>query len=229
MNNSIKNGLPENPAAAKEKKKRGVKRLVFPVLLVLVLAAAALGYRFYYDASRFFTTDNAKVTAKMYSVLPVTSGKLLAWNVELGDLVTQDQILGRQEVLPYIFAPIDGTVVKNDATVNQTVAAGPPLAVIADTENLYIGVNIEETDIAKIRLGQKADVHIDAYPGRVFGGQVTEINQATQTYFAGASSFTTSGTYTKVTQLIPVKITIENEEGLPLTFGLNATVKIHLQ
>ncbi len=248
MDNSVKNKLPDNTEAkakeaaaspggqtetaksgANEKKKRGVKKLILSVLLVLALAGSAAGYYFYYDSAHFFTTDNAKVTAKMYSVLPVTSGKLLAWNVELGDLVSQDQILGRQEVLPYILSPIDGTIVKSDATVNQTVAAGTPLAVIADTDNLYIGVNIEETDIAKIRLGQKVDVHIDAYPRRVFGGQVTEINQATQTYFAGASSFTTSGTYTKVTQLIPIKVTIENSEGLPLAFGMNATVKIHLQ
>ena len=161
--------------------------------------------------------------------MPVTSGKLISWDVENGDLVEQDQVLGRQEVLPYITSPITGTVVKNDGAANQTVAAGTPLAVIADTSNLYIGVNVEETDIMKIHLGQLVDVRLDAYPHRTFKGQVTEIDPATQTYFTNTTSFSTSGTYTKVTQLIPIKVTIENKENLPLVFGMNASVKVHLK
>jgi len=78
-------------------------------------------------------------------------------------------------------------------------------------------------------LGQAVDISIDAYPKRVFPGQVTEINQTTQTYFSGVSSFSTSGTYTKVTQLIPVKVSIQNDENVPLMFGMNATVKIRLR
>lgn len=213
----------------KEKKKGKLKGILYLVVLVVVVAGCATGYYIYTENTRYFTTDNAKVTAKMYSVLPTTSGKLLSWDVENGDLVEQDQILGRQEVLPYITSPISGTVVKNDGAVNQIAAAGTPLAVIADTANMYIGVNIEETDIAKIRLGQTVDVKIDAYPGKTFPGQITEIDQTTQTYFSGTSSFSTSGTYTKVTQLIPIKVTIENSENLPLAFGMNATVKIHLK
>ena len=73
------------------------------------------------------------------------------------------------------------------------------------------------------------DVRLDAYPHRTFKGQVTEIDPATQTYFTNTTSFSTSGTYTKVTQLIPIKVTIENKEDLPLVFGMNATVKVHLK
>ncbi len=149
--------------------------------------------------------------------------------MENGDLVEQDQVLGRQEVLPYISSPISGTVVKNDGAVNQTVALGSELALVADTSNLYIGVNVEETDIMKVHLGQRVDVKVDAYSGKTFKGQVTEIDPATQTYFSNNSSFNTSGEYTKVTQLIPIKVTIENEEDLPLVFGMNASVKIHLK
>ena len=169
------------------------------------------------------------MTAKLYSVMPVTNGKLISWDVENGDLVEQDQVLGRQETLPYITSPISGTVVKNDGAVNQMANASTPVAVVADTSNLYIGVNVEETDIMKIRLGQMADVKIDAYPKRTFKGQVTEIDPTTQTYFTNTTSFSTSGTYTKVTQLIPIKVTIENKENLPLVFGMNATVRVHLK
>ncbi|WP_024296538.1 efflux RND transporter periplasmic adaptor subunit [Lacrimispora indolis] len=206
-----------------------LKKIIAPLLILLVLAGCVGGYYVYDSSVSYFKTNNAKVTAKLYSVKAVTNGKLLSWEVENGDLVEQDQVLGRQEVLPYITAPISGTVVKNDGAVNQTVALGSELALVADTLNLYVGVNVEETDIMKVRLGQRVDVKLDAYPGKTFKGQVTEIDPATQTYFSGNSSFNTSGEYTKVTQLIPIKVAIENEENLPLVFGMNASVKIHLK
>lgn len=206
-----------------------LKKLLYPLVFSVVILGCCIGYYLFSVNASYFKTDNAKVTAKLYSVMPVTNGKLISWDVENGDLVEQDQVLGRQEVLPYITSPITGTVVKNDGAVNQVVSAGASLAVIADTSNLYIGVNVEETDIMKIHLGQVVDVKIDAYPRKTFKGQVTEIDPATQTYFTNTTSFSTSGTYTKVTQLIPIKVTIENKDDLPLVFGMNATVKVHLK
>jgi multidrug resistance efflux pump len=221
--------MTNDKPGAKAAKKSKLKLILFPVLLILVIAGCSAAYYFYSVSSNYFTTDNAKVTAQMYTVAALSSGKLLTWDVNVGDYVSQDQVLGRQEVLPYITAPVGGVVVKNDGVVNQMAAAGTPLAMIADTQNLYIGVNVEETDISKIRLGQAVDISIDAYPKRLFIGRVSEINQTTQTYFSGMSSFSTSGTFTKVTQLIPIKVSIENSENLPLAFGMNATVKIHLK
>lgn len=215
----------EEPVSQKGK----LKKFLYPLLFAIVIIGCSAGYYIYSVNTNYFSTDNAKVTAKLYSVMPVTNGKLISWDVENGDLVEQDQVLGRQETLPYITSPISGTVVKNDGAVNQMANASTPVAVVADTSNLYIGVNVEETDIMKIRLGQMADVKTDAYPKRTFKGQVTEIDPTTQTYFTNTTSFSTSGTYTKVTQLIPIKVTIENKENLPLVFGMNATVRVHLK
>ena len=218
----------EQPDGGKGKMKK-LKPVLFALLILLLAAGGIVGWRYYSSNLNYFTTDNARVTAQMYSVAAPAGGKLLSWDAEIGDRVTEGQILGRTETLPYITAPAGGTIVRNDALLNQMVAAGTSLAVIADTDNLYIGVNVEETDIEKIRLGQSVDISIDAYPKRIFPGRVTEINPTTQTYFSGASSFSTSGTYTKITQLIPIKVSIQNDENVPLTFGMNATVKIHLR
>ena len=212
MNDNIQNKIDGGETAGKKAK---LKKILYPLLFAVVIIGCCTGYYMFSVNMNYFSTDNAKVTAKLYSVMPVTSGKLISWDVENGDLVEQDQVLGRQEVLPYITSPITGTVVKNDGAVNQTVSPGTPLAVVADTSNLYVGVNVEETDIMKIHLGQLVDVRLDAYPHR--------------TYFTNTTSFSTSGTYTKVTQLIPIKVTIENKEDLPLVFGMNATVKVHLK
>lgn len=219
----------EEEAGDQPKKKGKLLKILIPLLFVVVIGGCAFGIYTFTMNQTYFSTDNAKVTAKLYNVCGVTNGKLISWDVENGDLVEQNQVLGRQEVLPYITSPITGTVVKNDGAVNQMASMSAPLAVIADTSNLYIGVNVEETDIMKIHLGQVADIKLDAYPGKVFKGQVAEIDPATQTYFSNNPGFTTSGTYTKVTQLIPIKVTLENKDNLPLVFGMNANVKIHLK
>lgn len=205
------------------------KKIIYPVLIVLVIVSCSIGYYFYNTNVLYFKTDNAKITSKMYTITPVTNGKVIEWNVDVGDVVKKDQVLGRQQVLPYITSPINGTIVKNDVVKNETVSAATPLAIVADTDNMYVGVNIEETDIRKILVGQDVKITLDAYPDKTFKGKVTEIDNTTQTYFSGTSSLSTSGTYTKVTQLVPVKVSIENNDNLPLTLGMNAIVKIKLK
>ena len=205
------------------------KKIIYPALILLVIIGCSVGYYFYSANTLYFKTDNAKVTSKMYTITPVTNGKILEWNVDVGDIVKKDQVLGRQEILPYITSPIDGTIIKNDVIENENVSSSSSLAIVADTDNMYIGVNIEETDIRKISVGQDVNITLDAYPNKKFTGKVTEIDNTTQTYFSGTSSFSTSGTYTKVTQLVPVKVSIENNENLPLTLGMNAVVKIKLK
>lgn len=205
------------------------KKIIYPVLIVLVIVSCSIGYYFYSTNVLYFKTDNAKITSKMYTITPVTNGKVIEWNVDVGDVVKKDQVLGRQQVLPYITSPINGTIVKNDVVKNETVSAATPLAIVADTDNMYVGVNIEETDIRKILVGQYVKITLDAYPDKTFKGKVTEIDNTTQTYFSGTSSLSTSGTYTKVTQLVPVKVSIENNDNLPLTLGMNAIVKIKLK
>jgi len=205
------------------------KIILFAILAVLIVAGCGTGYYFLIYSNNFVTTDNAKVTATMYTVYPTSAGKLLEWDVREGDVVDQNEILGRTQGLPYITAPIKGTVVQDNVERNQTVSTATSLAVIADTDNMYIGVNVEETKIAEVAVGQQVDVSIDAYPDVTFSGTVTEIDSTTQSYFSGTVSYSTSGTYTKVTQTIPVKVEIENPDGLPMVFGMNATVKIHVK
>lgn len=226
MNETEQNNVEDEDIVSNKGK---LKKILLPLIAAVIIIGGGIAFYMYNTGKNYFSTDNAKVTAKLYNVMPVTNGKLISWDVENGDLVEQNQVLGRQEVLPYITSPITGTVVKNDGAVNETVSAGTPLAVIADTANLYVGVNVEETDIMKIHTGQLVDIRLDAYPGKVFKGQVSEIDPATQTYFSNNPGFSTSGTYTKITQLIPIKVTIENKENLPLVFGMNATVKVHLR
>ena len=141
-----------------------------------------------------------------------------------------DEVIGRVENGPYLKSPVDGEVVKCGAVLNQLVSPTSVVAVVADTSQLYVGANIEETDIGKIQEGQEVDVSLDAYPGQKFPGRVSRIEPVTQTALTGnAMSYSTSGTYTKVTQLIPVRITLDGAVDLADIIGTNATVKIKIR
>ncbi len=228
------------------------KKIVIIVIAVIVAIGIIAGGYFLYESFHYFKTNNASVSADTVKVMPLVSGTIESWNVGEGDDVKQGQILGKQDVSSLINsseinqpslensadsvlsnaqikAPIDGKIVQSNVIKGSTAAAGSTVAILADTSNLYIKANIEETDIFQIKVGQKVKITIDAYPGKSFTGYVESISVATQTALTGTTSLNTSGTYSKVTQLIPVKITLINDENLPLMIGMNATVKISIQ
>ncbi|MDF2877938.1 MAG: multidrug resistance efflux pump [Clostridia bacterium] len=195
----------------------------------MIIAGIGGIYYSYYQDKNYLVTDNAKITAKMVTITSAYTGQLKEWYVKEGDLIEKNTELGVQENAMPIKAPIKGEIVRSNVIVDQVIAPGMELAVIADADNTYIGANIEETSISKIVEGQKVDVKIDAYPELAFSGYIKEIGAATPAAFSQTMSFNTSGTYTKVTQLIPVKIALYSDNERPLILGMNAKVKIHLK
>jgi len=79
-----------------------------------------------------------------------------------------------------IRAPFDGTVLDVIARLGETAAPGPqsPLVLFGDVSGLRVRAEVEERDVAKVRVGQKVVVKADAYPDREFDGVVTEISSA---------------------------------------------------
>ena len=207
-----------------------VKRNIIAVIALLVVIGLSVGYYFYWENEHFLTTDNAKVTATLYTVVPTTSGKLEKLKISQGATVKQDESIARVEDGPNLKAPVSGQVVKCDVVQGQTVSPATSIAVLADTARAYVGANIEETDILKIKEGQEVSVNLDAYPGQTLSGHVELIDQVTQSALKGNTmTLTTSGTYTKVVQLIPVKITLDDGMFLGNIIGTNATVKIKIK
>ncbi|NLI52906.1 MAG: HlyD family efflux transporter periplasmic adaptor subunit [Clostridiales bacterium] len=199
------------------------------ILALLILIGGGIGYYFIWNASNYLTTDNAKVTAKFYAITPLGAGKLSKLSVHVGSAVKANEIIGKVDSVGYLRSPIDGEVVQVNVSVNQLVGASTVAAVVADTADIYVQANIEETEIAKIAIGQSVKLKLDAYPGMTFGGFVREIDRTTQTAISGNTmSYSTSGTYTKVTQLIPVKIQLSDSVDLENLIGTNATVTIEL-
>ncbi|MGE5627428.1 MAG: HlyD family secretion protein [Solirubrobacterales bacterium] len=206
------------------------RNVILGIIGIIIIAGVGTWYYLYWKNHNYFTTENSKVAADLYSVAASANGKLTKLNVSEGTSVKTNEVVARVENGPYVRSPINGEVVKCDVVENQTLAATSIIAVIADTENVYVNANIEETDISKIKVGQSVTVKLDAYPGRKFNAHVDRIDSVTQTALTGsATSYSTSGTYTKVTQLIPVKIVIDEDVDLSGIIGTNANVSIKLR
>ncbi|MDE3136375.1 MAG: efflux RND transporter periplasmic adaptor subunit [Acidobacteriota bacterium] len=81
-----------------------------------------------------------------------------------------------------ILAPVDGTVVARRMDVGQTVAAtlNPPIIfeIAQDLTKMQVDTNVDESDIGNVRMGQKATFTVDAYPGTMFHGTVTDVRKA---------------------------------------------------
>ena len=205
------------------------KPLLITVVLVILLAGLGLvGYSIY-DSNFYYQTDNAKVDTTIYPLTANARGKLITVQVSQGEAVTAGQVLARVDGGPYIKSPIDGTVIDVKFQAGDYVTTSDVIAIVAKTSDIYVTANVEETNILQIRTGQNVSVSLDAY-GRSFDGYVEDVNTVTSSKLSGsATSFTTSGTYTKVTQLIPVKIKLLADIDLADIIGTNATVKIRIK
>lgn len=75
-----------------------------------------------------------------------------------------------------VFAPSDGTIISRPVEVGDVVTPGSPIFQMVDLNRLYLKVYIPEPDIPKIKLGDPADVTVDAFPGRRFAARVSKVH-----------------------------------------------------
>ncbi len=107
-------------------------------------------------------------------------------------------------------SPIDGYVGAKNVEVGQTIGPGTPLISIIPSRNVFVTANYKETQVGRMRVGQNADIKVDAYKGTVFRGHVAAINPASQSTYALIPAQNASGNFIKVTQRIPVKIVFDH-------------------
>jgi multidrug resistance efflux pump len=205
------------------------KTMVIAAVIGILLAGLGIIGYFIYEGSYYYQTDNAKVDTVIYQLTAGASGQLVRMYVSPGDEVKAGQVLAQVDKGPYVRSPVDGTVTDVKMQKGDYVIASDVILVVAKTSDMYITANVEETNILKIQMGQSVSVSLDAY-GRSFDGYVEDVNTVTSTKLTGsATSFTTSGTYTKVTQLIPIRIKLPDNVDLTDIIGTNATVKIRIK
>jgi multidrug resistance efflux pump len=229
---------PEGAAVEDETKRRGLKRSTKIGLTVIValalLAAAAFTINYFVNSSKFVSTDNAQVDGTQIPLVAPAAGTLVGWRGTTGAVLQRDELVGRVQVqgayvqpqLP-IRAPAAGTVANSDTTEGAYVTAGAQLAIAYDPNNVYVTARVDETDVGDVEVNQPVDFTVDAYPGRTFHGTVREIQGGAAAVFSPFPQSNSGGNFQKVTQVIPVRIGIDDMQGLDLIPGMNVTVDIH--
>lgn len=126
-------------------------------------------------------------------------------------------------------APIDGVVSQSDKVSPGMMAVQLlPLLNIVNDKAMWIDANFKETQLDKLRPGQRADVEIDAIPGRSFRGHVIGINAGTGGQFSLLPAQNATGNWVKVTQRVPVRIQLDEKPDRPLVAGWSAHVTVHV-
>jgi membrane fusion protein (multidrug efflux system) len=129
-----------------------------------------------------------------------------------------------------ITAPFTGIVTHKTAHAGNRIQVGEPLMAVVPLGKLYVTANFKETQLTDVRVGQKAEIVADIYPGYTYRGHVDSISMGTGAAFSLLPPENATGNWVKVVQRVPVKIVIDGQvpEDKPLRLGLSVEVAIDL-
>jgi multidrug resistance efflux pump len=228
---------------------RRVRRILLPILAVLAVAGVLFALNFWWNDVHYVSTDNAQISGQPVQVGALSAGRVVAINATIGAAVHKGDVLaqvalpsqvgagqngtpkldflGDADMRADVRAPVDGVVIAVPGAVGATVAPGTPLVALVDPTQLYVNANIEETKVGRLKVGQMVDVHVDALRETV-PGRVEAVTPATAAVFSLLPAQNTSGSFTKVTQLVPVRVAL-NLGNQPALLGTSVEVKIRVQ
>jgi membrane fusion protein (multidrug efflux system) len=108
-------------------------------------------------------------------------------------------------------SPVDGIAGKRAVEVGQVIQPGQPITSVVDVNDVWITANFKETQLKKMRVGQTAKIHVDAYD-REINGKIDSIGGATGARFSLLPPENATGNFVKVVQRVPVKIVFDKSE-----------------
>jgi membrane fusion protein (multidrug efflux system) len=120
-----------------------------------------------------------------------------------------------------IMAPIDGVVGNRTLRTGQFVQAGTQLMSLVPARGAYIIANFKETQLTDVHQGQRVDVAVDMFPGKIVHGHVDSLAPASGQEFALLPPDNATGNFTKVVQRIPVKIALDSGAPIALRPGMS--------
>jgi len=177
-------------------------------------------------ASATLTATERQVTAATSGVSSAQAGVRLAQARLAAARAARDNA-ALQLSYTTITAPVGGTVSRKLVEVGQLVQAGQTLMSIVSDSGVFITANFKETQLARIRVGQKVDLEVDAYGGHA-EGEVESIASATGAKFALLPPDNATGNFTKVVQRVPVRIKVTTGLGpeKPLRPGMSVLANV---
>ncbi len=217
--------------------------ILVPVLITVALLAIIGGIAYWiYNGYMYYGTDDAQVGGQIVTINAPATGQLQTFTVKQGDTVTAGQTIGTisstsaatatttpRTTSVNITSPISGTVLQTSVVQGQPVIPGLSIVQLANLNTVNITAYVDESAINNIKVGQDVDIHVDAYSDTSYTGHVQQIVQAAASTFSLLpTQDNASGNFTKVSQRIPVIVSIDGNAGKDLLPGMSAEVTIHL-
>jgi membrane fusion protein (multidrug efflux system) len=127
-------------------------------------------------------------------------------------------------------SPTNGFVTLRSVQLGSYVSAGQPMLQIV-TPEVWITANYKESQIGRMRAGDRVEIEIDAYSGYRLGGHVQSIQFGTGAKFSAFPAENATGNFVKIVQRIPVKIVIDRglDPDRPLPLGLSVSPIVYLR
>ena len=128
-----------------------------------------------------------------------------------------------------VVAPVDGHVANKTVAVGNYAQPGQQLMSVVPNQ-LWITANYKETQLAKVRVGQRVRIRIDAYPDGLFTGHVESIQRGAGQSFAVLPAQNATGNFVKVVQRVPVKIVLDQYDAnrFPLGPGMSVAPAVRI-
>jgi len=133
-----------------------------------------------------------------------------------------------------IASPMTGVISKRWVLTGDVVQPGQSVFTIYNVKDVWVTANLEETALGALRLGDTVDIKVDTYPNLKFGGTILRLGSNTASQFSLIPPNNASGNFTKVTQRVPIKISIEQFAGthptqVKLLPGMSVEVKVKVR
>ncbi len=228
---AVAQALPEQPSRPPARNRRGAlfSGLGALVALLLILGAYYIWHQGYY----FYASDDAVVSAAIAPAAPEAPGTVTRVYRGLGAAVSRGAPIADLKTASgatiTVRAPINGVIVQEGAAVGEVLPAGQPLAQVSNLSGATITAYVDEGSIGNVHPGQGVDVTIDAVKDTTFHGTVQQLLPvAASALSAIQTTDNATGNFTKVTQRIPVQITLQDLQGHTAYPGGSAEVTIHI-
>jgi membrane fusion protein (multidrug efflux system) len=163
-------------------------------------------------------------------VLAELGGELSMVTDEHPDVMTALAGLRRTELdleATTVTAPSDAIATNVRLQVGEYVSDGDPVLSLVSSEGFWIEANLKETDLTHLRVGQEAELKVDAYPNITWTAEVLSLAPATGAEYALLPPQNASGNWVKIVQRVPVRLGIKLEpDRPPLRAGMSVAVSI---
>ena len=164
--------------------------------------------------------------------LKVSAAQIESAKAAVSSAHAQIEVINTQLDNTKLYSPITGLVAKGWLLPGDIVQPGQSVFTVTNNHKLWVLLYLEETKIGGVHVGQQSDFTVDAFPGVTFTGKVLSIGSNTASQFSLIPPNNASGNFTKVTQRIPVKVSIDGTEDheklsdFDLLAGMSVIVKI---